>query len=125
MTDTEVVVVSLAIGFGIGVVLLMVLWACRACLGKPNTADDDTAANIPPRRQSAMTSEDTGQRVNVQLSSRPEQVRQDASVCSQIWFSIDVYASVRATEPLTRSVDLARATQLCWRYYRKGPAPEA
>jgi hypothetical protein len=90
MGDSEVIVLSLAVGFGIGVALLMVLWACRACLGKPKTADDDHAATNAVRRQPAVpgTAEVAEQKVSIQLPARPEQVRHSLSM--QTGMSISV-----------------------------------
>lgn len=85
MSDTQVIVVSLAVGFGVGIALLMVLWACKACLGKPKTADDDNAATEAARvrQQRAATAEAavTAQQVNVQLPAAPERPARDPSVC--------------------------------------------
>ena len=85
MSDTQVIVVSLAVGFGAGIALLMVLWACRACLGKPKTAGDDNAAAEAARgpQQRAATAEAAfaAQQVNVQLPAGPECAARDPSVC--------------------------------------------
>ena len=88
MSDTQVIVVSLAVGFGVGIALLMVLWACKACLGKPKTADDDNAATEEAarvRQQRAATAEAavTAQQVNVQLPAGPERPARDPSVCDR------------------------------------------
>jgi hypothetical protein len=77
MSDSEVIVVSLAIGFSIGLAVLMVLWACRACLCKPKTSDDDHVATNATRRQPTVpgAAEVAAQDVHIQLPARPEQAR--------------------------------------------------
>lgn len=95
MSDTQVIVVSLAVGFGVGIAVLMVIWACKACLGKSKTADDDDAATDAARvrQQRAATAEAAvaAQQVNVQLPAGPERAVHASLVCSIVTISCHVF----------------------------------
>lgn len=110
MTDTQVVVVSLAIGLAVGIALLMVIWACRACLGKPKTADDDnTARDAAGRRQpAAEPAAAPAQQVNVELPVGLERAHHDPSVRAIVFGSCHRKCLLHFAQHLITSLILTR-----------------
>lgn len=83
MSRSDVVAVSLVVGFAIGITLLMVLWGCKACLGKPSTKDDDrNEAQLAPATLAA-PAPDGRTPEHVSVAVPPVQIRpsKEAPVC--------------------------------------------